>query len=536
MLPLLVLMAAQTTPLGPVIPQGANRSFLESAMMVQQLLAQSKFVEARKAANALPRPEVRYRIDLADVPKARQADVTNAVERAIADWTKSIPELKFTPATDGTIHLRFAFSEKLPDGELNIPQGSVIMTSTSPEDPRIDATIGLNRSNPAIPALSAEIQNEASFAIASYFGFERTYNNGLVTFRSDMPGMTAQKVSGREISGTRRLLSVVDRLRSLATAETVVIPARPQIFIEAKELDVPGVKQGEFAAFALQVTNNGNAPLALRAESECACYVAEGPRQIEAGRTELIRAMVNTRDFTGKLEKRIRFFSNDPDFPLKEVMVRTVVTPAYRLIDPGPEVIELTDEGAKGEMILLLDENTKWKPTSVRVDGFKNTVAMEPWEGEIADPEHNEPARKGKGYRFKVNFENSTLEGRSPATLVILTDAEDDLFKVIRRNFELQRGIVASPPSVYFGDIPNKPTTAFLYLSSAGKPFKITKIESDKPYITAEARLFRGDRQYRLEVTFKGEAVPGFLNGTLTVHTDDPSRPTIQIPIQGTVQ
>jgi hypothetical protein len=505
-------------------------------MKVQQLLAQSRFLEARKAADALPRAEVRYRIDLTDVPKTRQADVSNAVERAISDWQTSLPELKFTPATDGTIHLRFAFSEQLPDGEINIPQGSVTMTSTSPEDPRVDATIGLNRGKPLVPCMSSELQNEASFAIATYFGFERTYNMGLVTYRNDLPGMLMQKVSGREISGTRRLLAVADKLRSLATAETVVIPAKPQIFIETKELDVPGVRQGEFAAFALQVTNNGNAPLALRAESECACYIAEGPRQIEPGRTELVRAMVNTREFTGKLEKRIRFFSNDPDFPLKEVMVRTVVTPAYRLIDPGPAVIDLKDDGASGEMILLLDEGTKWKPTEVRVDGFKNTTTMEPWEGEIADPEHNEPARKGKGFRIKVNFENSTLEGQSPATVVILTDAEDDLFKVIRKNFILQRGIVASPPSVYFGEIPNKPTTAFLYITSAGKPFNITKVESDKPYITAEARRFRSDLEYRLEVTFKGDGVPGFLNGTLTVHTDDPARPTIQIPVQGTVQ
>ncbi|MFN8221197.1 MAG: hypothetical protein U0S12_13830 [Fimbriimonadales bacterium] len=161
-------------------------------------------------------------------------------------------------------------------------------------------------------------------------------------------------------------------------------------------------------------------------------------------------------------------------------------------------------------------------------------MTQEPWKGELADPELQEPATMREGICFAIKLPKNAMNGRVPGTLVAETD--DARFPIMRKTFYVQKGIVALPDLLYMGNIPREPRRLNLLLSRPERDFEITKIESEHPNFTAIAKAVRGKWEYRVSVDFDGKADFGTIDTRLNIYTNDPRQPIIHVPIRAVVR
>lgn len=527
-----MLAQGEAPVLTPVIPPGTNRSFHEAVLAVEVAMGQGDFPKATRLMKALPSLKATVTWDDANVPADMRGSYAEARDSAIQSWkTSGLPiEFKFAPKGQ----LVFRFDKVLPDTELGIPAGAGHMFSYDIAEPRLQTVIGMNRGKPQNKALPSEISNEVSYAISAYFGLERSLVANGARFRTDMPSNGRMPVTPGDVFLVTRLMRVVDALEKGISKKQKFESKKPKLFLEMSEVTQPPVTQGDAQSFSLTVTNNGDSPLTLWVEPDCACLAPNAPNVIEPGKSGLIKVGVNTVDFLGKLRKWLYVYSNDVDFPFRQIPVDVDIRPLFRLVNEGPQVIQMGDNGAEAEFLFWTDDMEKVKPGEARLSGLQGEVTMEPWEGEAADPELGEGKKMRKGMKFKVKLAPRAIFGRVPTTLTIATN--HPMFPVMRANIQVQKGVVALPERVYLGEIPRSTTLATFMLSRPETNFKIKKISTDSPYVTVTARPVKGEWEYRIDITIDGKVDIGFFNANILIQTDDPSQPEIVVPIEATVR
>lgn len=516
----------------PVVPAGSNRSFQEAVIAVEEALEKGDFDAAKLKLKALPRTPVAIELDDSNIPVAMRPTILEAVRKAGLMWEQNTA-VKVTVVPNGG-HLKISFDKELPKGELGLPLGAGHLFSTDPAEPRLQVAISLSRGNPVSPTMPNEVQNEVAHAVALYIGIDRSLRPGSVAFRTDLSGSGLIPVGAREMIFAQRLNEVTQTLKKAVESKTRLMPARPKLFLEVREVTLPAVIQGGEQTFNIQVTNNGNAPLTLMVEADCGCLVPFAPHQIAAGASGQIQVHVNTIDYVGKVRKWLYVHSNDPEFASREIPVQVSINPVFRLVRPGPSIIQMGEEDVDAEAFVWFDESTKIQATAARVDGIRSEVELEPWEGMLADPEMGEGPMLRKGYRLNMHFKSSFIAGRSLASIVVTTD--HPIFKTLRASLGFQRGIVALPERVYLGEIQKSANRAMFLLSRPGQDFKITKIETNSPHLKAASFPVQGKWEYRVNIEITGEQDAGLFAGLVTVYTDDPKQPTIVVSVEATVR
>lgn len=516
----------------PVVPAGSNRSFQEAVIAVEESLSKSDFEGAKLKLKALPRTPVLIELDDSKVPTAMKLTMTEAVRKAMLMWEQNTA-IKSTLVAKGG-HLKFSFDKELPKTELGLPLGAGHLFSTDPAEARLQVALGLNRGNPISPAMPSEIQNEVAHAIGLYLGLDRSLRPGSTRFRTDLSGSGLIPVGGQELYLSRRLSQVVETLNKAVATKTPLTPARPKIFLEVSQLKLPAVVQGGEQSFRIQVTNNGNAPLSLFVEPDCGCLAPFAPPEILPGVSAQIVVRVNTIDYVGKIRKWLFVHSNDPEFPSRDIPVDLTINPVFRIVRPGPSILQMGEEDVTAEAYLWFGDGAKISPTAARVDGIRSEVEMEPWEGMMADPELGEAAVLRKGYRLKMRFQSTYIPGRSTASIVVTTD--HPIFKTLRASLGFQRGIVALPERLYLGEIEKSANRSMFLVSRPGQDFKITKIETNSPFLKAVSYPVQGAWEYRINVELTGEQDSGQFEGVVTIYTDDPKQPKLEIKVEATIR
>ena len=277
-----------------------------------------------------------------------------------------------------------------------------------------------------------------------------------------------------------------------------------------------------------------DAPLSLARRTDCACLTTTQSATLKPGDTALLPASIDTKEFVGVLNKRLIVFSNDPDFPVKEVPVTVTVQPRFRLLSKSGPVLVANEGPVVYEVFLVLNPGAQVQPDRVRLNGLPGKVTMEKWTGWIADPELGEPERERSGYRIRAELEGSLPPGRSLATVLI--DTNSTLFPTLYHNFAAQKGIVAMPDQVYLGEIAPAPRRVSFLVSRPGAPFKIVKITSNSPTLKFEHVAQREGWEHVVTAQFDGKAPFGNFEALITVETDDPKQAKVVVPMRAVVR
>ena len=106
----------------------------------------------------------------------------------------------------------------------------------------------------------------------------------------------------------------------------------PAIRVEPEGFDFGRTLPGRTLRKEFTLRNAGDAELVIDGVSTtCGCTAAiAGAKRLQPGRSTPLSVTLETRDYRGRVERRVLVRSNDPKLPLLEVKIEATVEPAKR--------------------------------------------------------------------------------------------------------------------------------------------------------------------------------------------------------------
>jgi hypothetical protein len=533
-------VALQTQVVVPDIQPGCNQPFIAAVAAVKTALSEEKFDEAARLAAALPSMEVTYTVREDTIPEEYRAYALKAIGRAVEIWTGQPVGLKVT-RTETNPDIVVSFAPQLGvDPEVGKLLGGVHFIGFSPDEPRVESVIGMKRGDPIRSTETYDIASEMSFAIGSRIGLERSPIPGTPMGRTESTLSILPRMTPADGKMALVNIELADALRKAAATHTKIALPEPGAYIDVNEIQGPTVMQGEAMPMSFQISNNGKTPLKYRVVPDCGCFKIPVPTgEIAPGSAVIVKFDIDTMNFPGKLDKNLFVYTTDPEMPVKRIPVKGMAEYMYRFITPtGKSVFQYQKNYQELEVFLEVNPNLAkkdkdFKFNGYKMEGIKGTAEFEPFEGEMADPARGEESRSRAGFKIKLHVEPHNLPGRQEGIISLETTSK--FAPVMRWNYSLQNGIAVNPGRIYFGEIDGKPNRAWAVLNGAGKKFNITKVESDTEFITGFWEPFN-DENTKIVALFKGGAPIGQFDAVISVYTDDPDQPKIDIPVQGIVK
>jgi hypothetical protein len=534
---LLALAIAVSTQVlaAPTLVPGVSSEFSNACIKVEELLESGQFDAAKQELTLMPKKVVTVVWDDSKVPSTMRTAFADAREQAFQVWSRNLGDVQFK-LNPHSGDLKFEFEKVLPENAASgMPAGSTLTFPSHSSRPRLEVVIGLHRGKPSEPVDRVNAYNEITHAIANYFGLAATPFVGTATGRSDLPSKGMWNPTTADLAIAQANLRAVNLLATAAEKEAKLTPARPSATVDQTFLEHDQVVQGARVEFVLNITNSGDAPLTYRGQPDCSCVTTNrGPQQIGPGASSELKVMIDTTDVAGSLDKNLILLTNDPKMPVRSIPVRVTTLPRYRFLSTSPSTMIVPQGGAKFDVFLVTPPAMPLDIVETRLEGLTGTVQTKPWEGELADPELNEPAKKRTGTKMHVELQESQLNGRQPVTLLVLT--KDPVFRELRYSVAIQKGIVTLPASVFMGELTDPGKRGSALISRPGIPFKVLSAVADSSFLDVDVKPSRGEYEYQLVVTYKGRAPKGNFQSNVEVKTSDPKQPVLNVSIQAIVR
>lgn len=322
---------------------------------------------------------------------------------------------------------------------------------------------------------------------------------------------------------------------ALLVAASVLAAGKPKIVAVEPIKDVGTVAKGEKIVNDFVIRNEGDAVLEItNVQPACGCTVAEFDKTVAPGQTGKIHAVVDTTTFNGPISKGVSVFSNDPDTPQLELTVRAKVEP-YVSVKPGyARYITVQGEPLEGSIA-----QTIWVPDGTPMD---ITGVDSPWpflkvSYREAKPDERVTDAKGKVWRVEMNLSNDAKVGPLSDYVTIHTNHPKQKIVQIPVSGFVRPVIAVTPPVADFGKVELKqPLRKALNIRNfATEPIKITSIEQNLKGIDAKLEPLEEGREYQVRLVLDPSLAKGPFNGKITIHTDSPKVPLLEVELKGTV-
>lgn len=301
--------------------------------------------------------------------------------------------------------------------------------------------------------------------------------------------------------------------------------------------DFKTVAKGEVIHHVFEIRNGGDAPLEITdVKPACGCTVAEFDRKIAPGEIGRIETAVKTVNFDGPIAKSIAVFTNDPNNPKIQLVVKALVQP-YLASKPGfaryifvqgenVEPISQLVWAADGEDIEILKVEKPYDHL---------TVSYRP-----ATEEERVPEIEGKQWAVDILLDAEAPVGALRDYVEVVTNhAKQQILRIPISGFVRPRQHV-TPDEVDFAIIKaeNLPRENVLtFTNFITDPIEVNEIETDIEGLTAEVTETGAQDGHRFEVLLKLDSgmKPGEFAGTVKLHITDEKNPVVKIPVKGEI-
>jgi uncharacterized protein DUF1573 len=299
--------------------------------------------------------------------------------------------------------------------------------------------------------------------------------------------------------------------------------------------DVGTVPKGEKVAHDFMIKNDGNAVLQItEVQPACGCTVAEFDKTIAPGKTGKVHAVIDTTTFNGPIAKTVTVFTNDPANPQILLTVRAKVEP-YISVKPGYARYSTV----QGEATVGTIAQTLWAPDGTPMDvvsvdspfPYLTTTFREAKEGERL------PDAKGKQWRVEMTLSNSAPVGALAGYVIVHTNHPQQKVVEIPISGFVRPVIAITPPVADFGEIELKEPMhkAINIKNFATEKINVTGVEGKIKGIDTQLQPLEEGREYQVKLVLKPEMGKGPFLGKLTIHTDSPKAPAIEVELKGIV-
>lgn len=322
----------------------------------------------------------------------------------------------------------------------------------------------------------------------------------------------------------------------MAKEEPVKIPGpgEPRPIIECKDLvkDFGTVWVGPVLKHSFTIENKGEAPLRItKVRPSCGCTIAGPyPKMIEPGQSGSFPFSVHSNKLRGRFEKGITIKSNDPANPNFRLRLRGEVK---RYVELTPSAINFGklygDEPM--EKVIKIKNNTD-EPIQVELG---TQLKTENFKAEVVASE------AGKAYELHVRAEPPYKPGTIREILLLKTSNENQRRISVNVRANIPRRLDVSPavltvrpPRPVKGKAPDATLTRVVKFNNYGSaPVKLLEATVNDPNVKVDIQEQNVGKRYAVQVEFpKGYQTPA-MGRKLTLKTNDPETPVIEVPIRG---
>jgi Protein of unknown function (DUF1573) len=519
------------------IALGASSEFHRTVLDTERLLWAKQFADALKRSQLLPQSVVTLRADFKNVTSENRIAFANAIGFSVDRWNialtgaATIKQIK-SGAADITVSFEPVLGKLAETGER---AGASWFYGTTPQEPSVEAVIGLKRGADLKPTQDKEVHNEISYTIGAYFGLGTAKVAGTAMGRIEgaMNGLT--NISLYETARAKQNLRLSKNLRLAALNKKAVRPQEPSLFIEKRQFEFKSTFQGDDVIEEMTIANKGNAPLRMTAYGDCSCISGESPQELKPGATARLRAKYQTTELQGEVIHSIILDTNDAENPTLKLPARIIVRPRASVIFPISDTIDATDELRPMQFFIHCEEAKRFRITDCMVNGIDLAIKQEPFSGVVKDFRKNSVETNVRGYKLTIDttkLSSIPVYGRMMASVYVRTDSEK--MPYFRIPIYVQRGIIANPDSIYLGR-PVGSLDFTMTVMRPGKPFKVLKISSLSKHISASVIQNLSDYEYVIRVLYDGKAEEHQVKTELIIETDDAKQPTIRIPVESSI-
>lgn len=321
----------------------------------------------------------------------------------------------------------------------------------------------------------------------------------------------------------------------LLVAATLFAAGKPKAVAVEPIKDAGNVAKGEKIAHDFIIRNDGDAPLEItQVHPACGCTVVEFDKTIAPGKTGKVHAVLDTSTFNGAISKGVSVFTNDTDTPQIELTVRAKVEP-FIAVKPGyARYLTVQGEPLEGNI-----PQTVWATDGapfdiVKVDSPYPFLKVSFRE---AKEEERRAEAEGKQWKIEMTLTNDARVGALAEHVTVhTTHPKQKIVQIPVTGFV--RPVMAVTPAVAdFGRIELKePLKRSLNVRNfASEKIMITGIEGAPKGIEAKLEPLEDGREYQVRLTLSPELAKGPFNGKISLRTDSPKIPVIEVELKGTV-
>lgn len=300
--------------------------------------------------------------------------------------------------------------------------------------------------------------------------------------------------------------------------------------------------QGEIIKHSFVIENKGGSPLKIvNVKPSCGCTTVGKPKEpIEPGKSDVVTLQIDTKKFTGAVNKSASIRSNASKGEVKLTMKGTV-DPFFE-IEPKAPKVHIVRGGTSEPLTVKLRKKTKadFVIKDIKTESKVLTASISEVE-------------KGKLYEIELQAQSSDDDRKYYYENVqVNVEANGQEFKIpIRVSVAVKNRIDIQPrTSVYFGRKDTQklakpdaePLTKTLDLQSLGgaeHSFKVTKISNQNPTFETKLETVEDGKHYRLIVSLSKlpEASKArTIRDTILIETDDPTVKELKISALAAVQ
>lgn len=518
---LLPLFAAP--PLKVVFPIGVSAEFESLVRKISAATEAGDWAKARGLVALAPEEAPKVTFEAIGVSRDAKDRIAIAFDNALFEFTKYFEAVKARSSTTGTISIKYADVK-----------ATKIFFGAEPGRPRLGIVFPLTRLEPARSVGEIDVQNDVLYALVAYFGVANSKAPRTISGRTDASRPEPLRFAFGEVPIMRWTLQMSERMRRAIETKTPIEVATASAEVLTPKFEFGKTQQGEIVDFDVKVANRGQTELVVELDPDCGCITGDRVLKIAPGQTGVGHVSVDTSVYSAPIHKSVFVTTNDPRHARSAIPISIEVVPRYTVILPPGKTVVRDKIGNRAEVYLLMSEGIMTEIRSAILTGANGKVRCEPWSGSIVNPETNERLTGQTGYKFIVDFAESQIPGRIPATITATTN--DEKFPRLQMTFNVQSGIFVAPESLFLGEVGKFAVKNSILVSRPGSPFRIKSVTSSSIHLKTSVTPVPGNWEYKVGIEYTGGAVSGDFNATVRIVTDDPKRPVIEIPVTGTVR
>lgn len=322
-----------------------------------------------------------------------------------------------------------------------------------------------------------------------------------------------------------------------AEANTVADAPQPKAVVAKPVHDAGVVPTGQKIVHDFVIENQGDAVLEITdVRPACGCTVAQFDRTIAPGASGKVNAVLDTSTFGGAIAKGVTVLTNDPARPRLELTVKAEVRP-HLIADPGfarflqpqhsdPGVVEQRLWTKSFDNLEILDVTSPYpflkithKPITADADRHEDGVG----------PQYE--------LTFVLDYSQAPVGSLAEYAVVETNHPEQPEVKIPVSGF-IRPLVVVTPASADFGALTlgEDGAKGSLVLKHYGsQPLEISAAESSVPGIQVAIEPVEPGSEFNVRVQLSPDMPKGPFAGTISLTTNNPRKPTVEIPLSGSV-